>query len=178
VHIVVEDIPARGRHARFSRGDVWAAEAAAGALDGEVSELSGLLHLVRARRQEVRVTAEATAVATRSCDRCGRPTTLSIETKEELSYLPAGGPAPSAAPEVELQDEDLEVGWYHDGVIQLADVVSELLALAVPLRVLCADAEECERVWRDNLGESGAADAQAGTEGRAPNAFAVLKGRF
>jgi uncharacterized metal-binding protein YceD (DUF177 family) len=185
VHIVVEDIPARGRHVRFSRSDAWAALAAASALDGDVAELSGLLHLTRGRRQEVRVKAEAHAVAQRVCDRCGQPTQLTVDADEELAYLPLVPPARAAnakPDEVELAEEDLDVGWYEGGVVDLETVVSELLALAAPMRVTCVDAVRCDEQWQRALGDGsspkGEPDGSPAEGDRPANAFAVLKDMF
>ena len=141
VRINVDNIPAKGRHVRFAASDAWAREAAEKAVEGDVSALSGHLHFVRGRRRAVDVSADASVSFVRACDLCGASVELALSASETLHYVPEG--ATDAREEQELSEQDLDVGWYADGAVVVADVVSELLALALPSRFACDDASNC-----------------------------------
>jgi uncharacterized metal-binding protein YceD (DUF177 family) len=131
---VVRDIPAAGRTLTLSKDVVWALEAATAACDGEPLSFEGTLE-VRANRDEVRVRGAGDCRYEAACARCGTPTEVALSFDERLLYLPAGSDQRQG--EIELSEKDLDVGWYDDGVLDLAAVVSELVALEQPLRVVC-----------------------------------------
>jgi uncharacterized metal-binding protein YceD (DUF177 family) len=117
----------------------------------------------------VDVAAEAGAETT--CDRCGEPCELAVKVDGRLLFAPeeSGGAAydgldaradlfgsaegaakapeavTSGRTEVELGADDLDVGWYSDGAIDLEAVLGEALALETPPRVVCADVGECDK---------------------------------
>jgi uncharacterized metal-binding protein YceD (DUF177 family) len=60
-----------------------------------------------------------------------------------LSFRPSGV---SAMPgDQELSQDELELGWYDDGRLQVEDVLSETLALALPERLVCLATEGCDK---------------------------------
>ncbi len=158
MRIAVDELSTRGRDLTFSSEDAWALDASSIALDGEPSTLRGTMSIQRAARGvQVAVTAEAARPTI--CDRCGRPVTLRVSADEQLLFLPVDAPGTSSvtgaagfnsrkpkeeAAEEELDEEDLDVGWYHDGALELADVLSEALALNLPMRVVCDDERDCD----------------------------------
>jgi uncharacterized metal-binding protein YceD (DUF177 family) len=141
VRIIVKNIPSRGKHVRFSRTDSWAVVAAGAAVEGDVRELEGHLHFERGTRSVISVTANGALRVCRRCDRCGTDVLLPVQASEVLRYLPEGDAR--FEEEHELSASDLDIGWYRDGAVEFADVVSELFALALPVRVVCDDDENC-----------------------------------
>jgi uncharacterized metal-binding protein YceD (DUF177 family) len=160
VKIVVESIPAAGRQVTFDRSVEWAAGAATTSLDHPPTRLNGSFFLKRAKQGVVVVDLRASAEAPTACDRCGEECVLSVEVDARLLYSPeeSGGaeydgltldsnrsevlPSQEA---IELEEQDLEVGWYRNGEVVLGDVLCEALALATPPRIVCADTAECDR---------------------------------
>ncbi|NCG17835.1 MAG: hypothetical protein GWP91_02340 [Rhodobacterales bacterium] len=84
------------------------------------------------------MTVCVTAPAT--CDRCGQLTERNVEVDIDLTYLPH---LDEREAELELGADDMDIGWYRDGALQLADVVREALALELPSRTVCIDTEGC-----------------------------------
>lgn len=169
--IVVEQIPAAGRQVTFDKTVEWAVEAAKLSLDRPPSALSGSFELKRAQNGVVIVDLRATSSAQATCDRCGEECSLDLAIETRLLYAPEekGGAdydgltlsETSAGKKqkkerkkdsvgddeegIELDEQDLDVGWYRRGEIDLGDVLSEALALAAPPRIVCADIAECDR---------------------------------
>jgi uncharacterized metal-binding protein YceD (DUF177 family) len=143
VRIEVEDLPIRGRDVNVSLAEPWAIEATQVALDAVPTELSGHLHVSRHKGGEVQVVLQAHAAGPRSCDRCGAEVSLVVDAAETLAYLPDGARVPEQG-EVALEDEDLDLGWYSGGVLDLRDVLTEALTLHLPTRVACADTAACD----------------------------------
>ena len=175
MQLVVESLSVKGFEVRLEvaagvdvgQPEVWAVEAAKAALEAPVSGLSGVLRVERAR-PGVRVTPVGVRVATvRPCDRCGADAPLTLQPEEVLSYQ-----AIEHAPkddERELSSEELDVGWFHDGVLDMADVLGELLVLSLPARVVCDDVAACDAAMALPV------EAEATTGHPAFAAFAALK---
>lgn len=81
-----------------------------------------------------------------SCGRCLNPFPKTVDTTVDLTYVPDRPPAGTAAKdkgpggaeeEVELQDEDLNTAYYHDHVLDLAEMLREQFYLALPMQPLC-----------------------------------------
>jgi uncharacterized metal-binding protein YceD (DUF177 family) len=147
VRIRVDKIPAAGARRTFGADDAWALEAAALALEGRPTSLEGEITVaVPDKRRAVDVRVVARTGVDRPCDRCGESVRKGVVTEETLRYLPAGSTdhGPSADEEIELAEDDLDLGWYEDGSLVLADVLTEALALAVPSRTVCEDEAGCD----------------------------------
>ena len=69
------------------------------------------------------------------CDRCLGPVDIPVEQEFDLFYRPVSTIAREE--EVELPADELEVGFYSGDGIELADVVTEQVILAVPMKVVC-----------------------------------------
>lgn len=170
VKIIVEGIPAPGREVPFGLSDAWAVEAATTSLDRPPSRLVGSFLLNRANatnpggtRGVVIVDVKADTGAPATCDRCGEECELAVNTEIRLLYAPEetegaafdgislndlhpSSESPSSKrTDVELDVEDLDLGWYSKGELPLGDVLCEALALATPTRVVCADRAECDK---------------------------------
>ena len=148
MRIPIEGIPAVGRRVEFSLRDNWATTAASLSLDGQPQRLVGTMavHVASKRTGLVRVEATVASESQLSCDRCGEDIVLTIEESSTLLYAPEesqGGAFDGGA--LELESSDLDLGWYRSGAIDLADVLREALALALPFRVMCTDTQQCDR---------------------------------
>ncbi len=209
MRLLVENLPLDGRTVVFGMADAWARTAARDALEGDPETLGGAIGIGPAKPGgRVVVQVKGDAATTRSCDRCGEPTPLRLETDSELTYLPvvvtavdelplpSRGTGPSARtstsskpvkppapkpmtstrmteeeaaePDEEsfLSDEDLEIGWYEGGELDLGDILREALALELPLRVVCVDEAACDA----------RTDALLGAPPEPDGAFHALKG--
>ena len=148
MRIPVEGIPAAGRQVDFTLRDDWAAQAAQRSLERDTEQLQGSLSLSFAakRRGIVRVDGTVKALAPADCDRCGEPCGLHVDESFSLLYAPeeVGGEAFDGG-EIELQVDELDLGWYRNGEINLADVLHEALALSLPALIACADRGECDK---------------------------------
>jgi uncharacterized metal-binding protein YceD (DUF177 family) len=171
VRIAVDELSNKGRTVPFSLEDVWARAAVAEALDGSLQALKGEVRIQRAS-PGVKAVVDASAVADRTCDRCGVGVALAIHAEEELLFLPAGMEVDDD--ETELEADELDVGWYHDDSLNLADVLSEAFALNLPMRITCTVAAtegneaEAEAACTARMSPAAAGDDRIG------NPFAVL----
>ena len=99
---------------------------------------------------EVELIGSVNAVVRFECDRCLKPLSVPIEQSFDLLYVPPL----KAVDEKELGADDLLIGFYQGGTIDLDDVVREQVELALPMTRLCA--EECQGLCPDcgaNLNE-------------------------
>jgi uncharacterized metal-binding protein YceD (DUF177 family) len=142
VKILLERVPDQGMDVNLSLDQAWVREAARLGLEVEAEELDGELHIEKVA-SSLRVTGELRARARSSCDRCNAPIQLSLEGEVELLYSPLSG-APEAD-EVDLEEDDLDVGWFDGVALEMEQVVSEQLALWLPERKACEE-EGVERL--------------------------------
>ena len=138
----VEHIDDRGEPITAGMGDVWAVQAAADALEGKPTHVA-VDWSVRRAHGHVFVTGTAEASAPRTCERCGETTSLNVQTDVDLSYVPEARHGVEV-PENELKADELDVGWYAGGHLDLSDTLREALALALPPRVVCEDVAACD----------------------------------
>ena len=69
------------------------------------------------------------------CDRCLVSVEIPVEQDFDLYYRPVSTIA--RAEEVELPEDELEIGFFSGDGIELADVVTEQVILSVPMKVVC-----------------------------------------
>jgi uncharacterized metal-binding protein YceD (DUF177 family) len=151
VKILVEGIPSAGLEVSLGLADKrpdWVTQAATAALDTAPTRLSGRIELEKASEKGVvvvKIDAEAARPAV--CDRCAEPFELVVNVDSRLLYGPEerGTEAYDGTGELELGADDLELGWYRAGELDLEDVLREALALALPTRITCTDTEGCDR---------------------------------
>lgn len=145
MHLGVGDIPQEG-HRIALNGEAWALTAAASAADGEVSSLTGELLMQQVGGGVLHVTGHASLVAKLACHRCGEATDLALEADVDLSYSPVETRrlAPSEE-EVQLEEDELDAGWYEGTTLDMAAVLCEALTLAWPTRVVCSEITSCEQ---------------------------------
>lgn len=129
----LEHIPDRGLDLSLDPVPGWALAAASEAVEQPVEALHGALHVQRSGPL-VEVTGQLEVEFAGLCDRCGDPTRFRLGGEVDLTYAPHD---PSAPSERELQADDLDLGFYTHGVLDLATVVQEHLVLLLPPRLVC-----------------------------------------
>lgn len=97
------------------------------------------------------------------CDRCTEAFRVSME-KEFHTMLVPRDRGPAGATNVELHEEDLEIGFYEGAGVEVNDIFWEQVALAMPAKLLCN--EECRGICpvcgeNRNLGECGCSGERA-----------------
>jgi len=137
VKVNLDSIPAAGRKVSFTHERAWASEAAALALEAPATALTGELRL-STEGAHIRVRGTLEAAAAMSCHRCGSAVNISLSGEVDLGYAPAGE-ALVLDEDVELEAAELDQGWYSGGSLDMAQVLSEQLALWLPERIRCED---------------------------------------
>ena len=142
MRIAIESIPDDGVYVDVQSDTAWAIAVASAVLETTAATLQGQLHVTQ-KGGAVRVRGEVSTSGDRVCERCGESTTLQVSASPDLAYVPADH-APTGHDEVGLSPGGLDVGWFSGGAIDLTDVMSEALALALPTRIVCANTPECD----------------------------------
>lgn len=173
MRIPVDAIPRTGRTVAITEHLGWARAAVASALEAEPTRLEGRIQIEPTTGPRVDLYATVSTSGMVDCDRCGERFPLLLDTEATLCYLPRVGADDTVASsddEVELAEDELEMGWYSDGEIDLGDVVQELVALALPTRYVCTDQSACDTRTEALLATS-RPDVASGHPG-----FAALRG--
>ena len=102
--------------------------------------------------EKVELIGSVSVVVEFECDRCLSDLSVCVEESFELLYVPPLG----TGDEHELGENDLSLGFYQDGVIDVDDLAREQIELALPMARLCT--EECRGLCPEcganlNLGE-------------------------
>lgn len=84
---------------------------------------------------EIRVRGHIGTLLKATCDRCLGPVDLRVERDFDLFYRPVATIAREE--EVEVPEDEAEVGFYSGDGVALADVVTEQVILAVPMKIVC-----------------------------------------
>ena len=84
---------------------------------------------------EVRIRGHLETQLEASCDRCLGPVAIPIVRDFDLVYRSVKTIAREE--EIEISEDELEVGFYHGEGIALADVLTEQVILSVPIKVIC-----------------------------------------
>lgn len=134
MQIDVDNLPPRGIKVTATGADAWAATAAESALGEVPSDLQVDVQVYRNDRG-ARVRGTLQIEVPHDCDRCAVALVLRLGGDIDLTYVKG---APSLPDGVELQEDELDVGWYDGPRFDLAAVLSEQLALWLPDVVRCA----------------------------------------
>jgi len=84
---------------------------------------------------EIRIRGHLATRLNASCDRCLAPVGIPIEHDFDLFYRPMETIAREE--EIEVPEDEAEVGFYSGDSIELADVVTEQVILSVPMKIVC-----------------------------------------
>lgn len=131
-------------------------------LAGGEGQLIGKCELtLRATRavDKVELIGGVSVVVEFECDRCLTTLSIPVEASFDLLYVPPIG----TGDERELGENDLSLGFYQDGVIDVDDLAREQIELALPMARLCS--EECRGICPEcganlNLGACGCSEGQ------------------
>lgn len=131
-------------------------------LAGGEGHLIGQCELnLRATRADdkVQLIGSVNVVVEFECDRCLSTLSFPIEASFDLLYVPPIG----TESEHELGENDLSLGFYQDGLIDVDDLTREQIELALPMARLCSD--ECRGLCAKcganlNLGECACSEVQ------------------
>jgi uncharacterized protein len=165
LYIKISEIPREGLDVGASRGKAWISRILEGMdpypLQTCKLASAGLFLTVEGRNlfAEGSFLAEGKA----SCDRCTEEFTVTLE-KEFSTILVPRDRGPARASNVELHEDDLDIGFYDGAGIDVNDLFWEQVALALPVKLLCA--EECKGVCPScggnrNRGECGCPEPRA-----------------
>jgi len=91
--------------------------------------------LAELRGSEIHIRGHVATSLEASCDRCLGSVAIPVERDFDLFYRPVSTIA--RAEEVELPEDELDVGFFSGDGIELADVVTEQVILSVPMKVIC-----------------------------------------
>jgi DUF177 domain-containing protein len=93
---------------------------------GAVAELEG---------GEIRIRGHIKTALATSCDRCLGQVEVQIDRDFDLFYRPLSTIAREE--EIEVPDDEMEVGFYSGDGVELDDVITEQVILALPMKVVC-----------------------------------------
>ncbi|MCF8032740.1 MAG: YceD family protein [Desulfarculaceae bacterium] len=130
--VEVNDIQPEGLTVSFTDG-----AAAPGDLGPQVEAITEPPRAeLRLERLDELVTAQGSYAAglVLSCSRCLGPMPFSLEGEVDWSFRPLPGEAPD---EQHLAGEEMDLSFYRDGVIDLAQALRDELGLALPMAPLC-----------------------------------------
>ena len=84
---------------------------------------------------EIRIRGHLETRLEASCDRCLGPVEIPVARDFDLVYRSVK--AIAREEEIEIAEDELEVGFYHGDGIPLADVLTEQVILSLPMKVIC-----------------------------------------
>lgn len=91
-------------------------------------------------RQTVSLRVKVKTAMDMECSRCLEPVTAPVVAEFTCTFVPAGSKIGEGDPS--RLDEDLDVGYYQDDIIDLEPQVLEQVVLQVPFKPLCR--EDCK----------------------------------
>lgn len=89
--------------------------------------------------EEIRIRGHLRVQMEGECDRCLETASFPVDTSFDLLYRPMLK-AIGEGPEVEVAEEETEVGFYDGSGVELRDVIREHVLLSLPMRKVCSEA--------------------------------------
>jgi uncharacterized protein len=84
---------------------------------------------------EIRIRGRLETRLEAACDRCLGPVEIPVARDFDLVYRSVKTIAREE--EIEIPEDELEVGFYHGEGIHLADVLTEQVILSLPMKIIC-----------------------------------------
>jgi uncharacterized protein len=115
---------------------------------GEALEQASPLHVTGSAELlahsdgEVRIQGRYTIQMKAECDRCLVTSLFPLEAGFDLYYRPVSVIAREE--EVQIDDEETEIGFYAGGGLELEDILREQVLLALPMQRVCS--EKCRGI--------------------------------
>ncbi len=145
MYIKASEIPRQGLEVTASRGKTWIPRILEG-MDPYPLQTCRLLSaglFLTLEGRDLIASGSFVAEGEASCDRCTEMFKVTLEKGFQTILLPRDR-GPSGAANVQLHEEDLEIGFYDGAGVEVADIFWEQVALALPVKLLCS--EECRGV--------------------------------
>jgi uncharacterized protein len=98
---------------------------------------TGSAELLPGTAGELRIQGSYTVELAAQCDRCLGSARFPLDSGFDLFYRPTSFIAREE--EVEIDEEDAEIGFYEDNGIELEDILREQVLLALPMQRVCSD---------------------------------------
>jgi uncharacterized protein len=125
--VVVADIPAEGLR-------VEGPEAFPRPFQDPAWTLEDVSLLLVREGDDVLVTGQLEARVPQTCSRCLEPYTVRVNPRIDARHVPA-----AAGEEHELGADDLETDVYHNGQVDLTNLLETETTLVLPMKPLCRD---------------------------------------
>ncbi len=90
-------------------------------------------------KQDIRINGRIAARVQMACSRCLLPYEERLDEPFEVIYLPGVADEKKSLEEIELEEEDLNVSYYHEEFISVTDLIREQLLLMLPIKPLCRE---------------------------------------
>ena len=159
MEIKVQRITGQGQLHSFSEKDSWVKECIEQSLQGTLEKCTASISL-RNYNDQVQVSGNVEVVIRLFCDVCAAEVNVSFNDPINLLYVPAESPDPNVLPKTEkdlekiqvmvsLGQDDLDIGWYYDGTLEMRLVLTEHLLIQKQSILQCKD----ENVVRVSEGE-------------------------
>lgn len=145
MYIKVSEIPRQGLDVIASRGKAWIPRILEG-MDPYPLRTCRLISaglFLTLEGRDLLAGGSFVAEGDASCDRCTEPFKVTLEKEFQTILIPQDR-GPAGATNVELHEEDLDIGFYDGAGVEVNDIFREQVALALPVKLLCA--EECRGV--------------------------------
>ncbi|MFN7934445.1 MAG: DUF177 domain-containing protein [Bryobacteraceae bacterium] len=109
--------------------------------DGNLNA-AGQAELLSSTLGEIRIHGHVRVTMETPCDRCLEPARLLIDSDFDLCYRPTE--MATTGEEVELDDDEAEMGFYEGDGLELAEVLREFILLQVPIQIVCR--QDCKGI--------------------------------
>ncbi len=142
MYIKVSEIPRQGLDVIASRGKAWIPRILEG-MDPYPLRTCRLISaglFLTLEGRDLLAGGSFVAEGDASCDRCAELFKVTMEKEFQTTLIPQDR-GPAGATNVELHEEDLDIGFYDGAGVEINDIFREQVALALPVKLLCA--EEC-----------------------------------
>ena len=103
---------------------------------------AGLAEVLAHSDGEVRIQGKYTVEMAAQCDRCLRDARFPLDGSFDLFYRPVSFIAKEE--EVEIGEDEAEIGFYEGGGLELEDILREQVLLALPMQRVCN--EDCKGI--------------------------------
>lgn len=95
----------------------------------------GRTELLRNTLGEIRIRGHLKAQVEGVCDRCLEPALVNVDADFDLYYRPVVRTVNHA--EIQLEDGEIDLGFYEGEGVELADALREQILLSLPMQLFC-----------------------------------------
>ena len=173
MYIKISEIPREGLDVVVSRGKSWIPRILEGMDPYPLRTCrllsAGLILTLEGRNVFASGSFEADGEA--SCDRCTEGFTVTLEKDFDTILVPRDK-GPGGATNVELHEDDLDIGFYDGAGVEVNDLFWEQVALTLPVKLLCS--EDCRGVCPMCGGNRNREECSC-SESRAGGSFDILR---